>query len=185
VDFENNYHRLWRMEEWRAVKDRVGMYEISSEGLVRSLVRKGCRKIRFLKLYKNWRGYWKVGLSESIWGAVRIDCFVHRLVAEAFITNPESKPQVNHIDGDKDNNRATNLEWVSNRENFDHAVAAGLRRYARGGDCGSALLSAVDVTNIRSMLLTRSCTSIAREVGVSRAAISDIKWGRTWKHLSL
>ncbi len=78
-------------------------------------------------ILKNWltkKGYEKVQLS-TITGKKRTP-FVHRLVALAFIPNPENKPQVNHIDGDKRNNQVINLEWVTNQENHNHKLKMGL-----------------------------------------------------------
>lgn len=59
-------------------------------------------------------------------GGVKYSRSVHRMVAEAFIPNPDGKPEVNHIDGNRLNNYLTNLEWVTKQENMDHAVTTGL-----------------------------------------------------------
>jgi hypothetical protein len=75
--------------------------------------------------------------------------FVHRLVAKYFIPNPENLPQVNHMDGDKLNNRADNLEWVTNQENRDHAVANNLHHTGPKTEMGRLVLSKID--EIRDM----------------------------------
>ena len=74
-----------------------------------------------LKSSPNKKGYPAIKLPIGVFR-------IHRLVAEAFVPNPNNLPQVNHIDGDKLNNAPSNLEWVSNRDNMTHAMKNGLRR---------------------------------------------------------
>ena len=83
---------------------------------------------KVLKGYPNTKGYLLVDLRPK--RAIKI----HRLVACAFIDNPFNKPQVNHIDGNKNNNHCNNLEWVTNSENQIHANKIGLRKPAKGED---------------------------------------------------
>ena len=105
-------------ESWKSIKDWEGLYEVSNTGLVRTLqLRKG-----ILKPSITPDGYLRVGLHDRKLKRRKTAC-VHRLVAEAFL--PEwitgQKIEVNHIDGNKLNNSADNLEWVTHSENLLHA----------------------------------------------------------------
>lgn len=111
-------------EIWKPVKDFEGLYEVSNMGNVRSLNYRCTGEIKILKPGKDKRGYLKVNLYKSSkYSSKR----VHRLVATAFIPNLDNKTQVNHIDGNKQNNTVSNLEWCTNSENMQHAWRTGLR----------------------------------------------------------
>ena len=113
-------------EVWKPIEGYEGLYEVSDKGNVRSLDRyvyTGAagmvrRKGVFMKQQTNKKGYKTVMLHDS--SRVR-STTVHRLVAEAFIPNPDNKSQVNHIDTDKTNNSVSNLEWNTQEENMAHA----------------------------------------------------------------
>lgn len=107
------------MEEWRKV---VGYdnYEVSNFGEVRN------QKGEILKTFKNNSGYYCLQLYKDRKGK---GFLVHRLVASAFIENPDSLPTVNHIDGIKENNSVSNLEWNSYSQNLLHARRTGLNIY--------------------------------------------------------
>lgn len=110
-------------EIWRDVKGYEGLYKVSSEGRVKSLERKDClgRTIqeRILKPVVRNDGYVGVNLYS---GGKSKTLKVHRLVCEAFHDNPENKPCVNHIDENKTNNAASNLEWCTYEENNNHGT---------------------------------------------------------------
>ncbi len=116
------------MENWKSIKGYEGLYEISDHGRVKSLDARCYGKIKVNKKDKD--GYDKVWLSKN---SKKKPYFVHRLVAIHFIDNPENKPIVNHIDGVKDNNHVSNLEWATRSENDIHAFKLGLRRVSDGG----------------------------------------------------
>jgi len=104
--------------------------------------------------------------------------FVHRVVAQLYVPNPENKPQVNHKDGNKLNNRADNLEWVTNQENRDHAIKNGL--HLQGDKCSWTKLSQSDVDFIRSNTeLSRN--ELSKMFGVSPSYISAIKLNKKRK----
>ncbi len=117
--------------DWKQINGYEGIYEVSNTGLVRGIDRvvdlangkKRAVKGREIKSRLNNYGYVEVRLSKN---GVAKTHFVHRLVATAFIPNPENFPQVNHLSGEKLDNRVENLEWTDARGNALHAYRNGL-----------------------------------------------------------
>ena len=79
---------------------------------------------------------------------------IHRLVGKYYVSNPYNKPQINHLDGNKLNNHYTNLEWATDKENNDHALALGLRTIVMGENHLKSKLTSIQVSEIRNSLLT-------------------------------
>ena len=110
-------------------------------------------------------------------------CTAHRLVAKAFIPNPENKPQVNHIDGDKTNNNVSNLEWVTNAENQRHSTEV-LGNF-RGEKCHTAILKEHQVLEIMQMLRDgKRNLDIAAAFNVGSHMIKQIRRGKAWTYLT-
>ena len=109
------------MEVWKPVKGYEGYLAVSNMGRVKSFLR--TPEGHILKTQADHKGYLRLRYTVDRQKV----CFkVHRLVAEHFVDNAENKPQVNHKDGDKRNNRADNLEWSTGSENASHAISSGL-----------------------------------------------------------
>ena len=126
------------MEQWKdivivkgeQVFDYTGMYQVSTKGNVRSLNYHSTGQVKELQQVKTKNGYLQVTLSKDN-KATKFS--VHRLVATAFIPNPDNKPTVNHIDEDKTNNYVENLEWATNGEQVHHGTGTERRSKTQKG----------------------------------------------------
>lgn len=108
------------MEIWKPITGTKGLIEVSNMGRVRSLLR-GTPTI--LKTQTDNKGYHRIRVTIE---QEKMSYKVHREVARAFIANPGNLPQVNHKDGNKNNNSVDNQEWITNRDNAHHAIENGL-----------------------------------------------------------
>lgn len=128
---------------------------------------------RLVKPQKNGKGYLRVSIGKKM-------MFVHRLVAQQYIPNPENKLQVNHKDGNKLNNCVDNLEWVTNQENRNHAIKNNL--HFCGDKCSWSKLTSQDVIFIRNDN-SHNITELSKMFNVTRSTIRNVKTGKSWKQL--
>ena len=156
---------------WRDVEGFEGLYRVSNEGVLISTPQLGV-KGRVKKRSKMSNGYEKYYLYKN---GKETQMSVHRLLAKHFIPNPENKPCVNHIDGNPMNNSLENLEWVTYKENAQHAIRTGLVTNI-GENHTKATLTDQDVREIRD--LNRHKVYNHREIGelygVPRGTITTI-----------
>lgn len=158
--------QLWKQTKYKN-------YLVSNDGLVYS-------KLNDCILAQQKERYARVSIYDN---GICITQLVHRLVAEAFIEKPDGREAVNHIDGNRLNNCVSNLEWCTPQENKTHAVANGL--VANGERINTARLTEEQAKQALLLLSENvSSAEIGRLFNVTRATISKLKKGITWKHLS-
>lgn len=174
------------------------LYSVSNDGRIYSHITK-----KYLKQCADKDGYMTVCLIKN---NKRKTSKVHRMVAEAFIENPESKPQVNHKKGDKSKNDYQSLEWSTAKENVQHAFDNGLNKVGKkskrlaserckkiftgrkdtvGSMNGRAKLTEKDIPIIRQRISDgENMSKISRDYDVSANCIYEIKIGKRWSHVT-
>ena len=155
----------------RQIKDNPD-YLISVDGKVFSLKTMG-----YLKMHYNASNYLRVHIKNKFY-------FVHRLVAQAYLPNPENKPQVNHIDGDKTNNMLCNLEWVTHQENINHACENNFRKISETSRASGRWLAANYQYAAEKKIILNEETGIFYEGGQEVADLIGLDKRKVWRMLS-
>jgi len=161
-------------EIWVLINTIRGRYEISNRGRLRKYVAKYKNPI-LLKGGLGSQGYWTYNL-------VARRELAHRIIAKAFIPNPNNLPFINHKDGNKLNNSIANLEWCTPRENIAHAAKTGLMKWRRGVDTYKAKLNNKQVLEIYNSL--EKTAILSTRYNIDKSVIFDIKSGNSWKHIT-
>ena len=186
------------MEKWKDVKEYEGFYEVSNLGRIRrkdGKVKSGIKnndlrfiKGKMLKQHLKRNGYLTVDLSKQ--NKVKT-ISVHRIVATAFLEPIEGKDQVNHINGNKTDNRIENLEWVTSSENRIHAFKTGLQENANKKKvrCNQLNMvfdssySAAEYINDKYFKNTKQVKNVAAKIRAAALGIQKIAYGFTWNYI--
>lgn len=167
-------------EIWRDIAGYEGLYQVSNFGRIKSFSRNKSKILSNRKAPTSI--YARIILSKN---GITKTLSIHRLVAEAFIPNPENKPQVNHIDGNKFNNHVENLEWATASENTQHAFNTGLATALRGSQNGAAKLTAEQIAEIRASYIPYDenfgVNALSRKFKVGSSTVSRIVKYETYK----
>lgn len=164
-------------EIWKDIEGYEAIYLVSNMGRVKRILHRKNPTNTIINASLNATGYHKIALTLNGKGYCKI---LSRLVAVAFIPNPENKPQVNHLKG-KNDNRAESLEWNTSKENINHAWKTGLSTPRNGILNGSSVLTEKEVLEIRESLLTP--LEISLRYNIKREQIYKILKRERWKHI--
>ena len=151
------------MEEWRDIKGYEGKYMVSNLGRVKSLNYRRTGKEKIMEGVDNGKGYlyvalWKDGKYKS--------CRINRLVAQAFLENPQNLPEVNHKNEDKTDNRVENLEWCSRQYNIEYSKAKAV----------------IGINKVSGLILEfPSASEASRQMGISQGSITMCCQGKGYK----
>jgi len=166
-------------EIWIEIEGYEKNYEVSNLGNIR---RKYSKKTKSLQKKNRDKKDYYTGVclyqNEKIENKL-----VHRLVAQAFIPNPENKPCVNHINSIKHDNRVENLEWCTSRENKIHSIDSGTTKN-KGIDNGFSKITDIIVLDIRKHK-EKPLSFFSKKYNINKSTVWLVKKGKTWKHLPL
>lgn len=171
-------------EIWKDIPEFEGLYQVSNLGRVKSLKRtiitsngkKVTYKPKYLSILEHYKGYLYTRIQYK---NNQKSFYIHRLVAQAFIPNPNNLPEVNHIDGDKTNNCVENLEWCNDTENKEHAKNNNL--LAVGKNC-CRKMTKEDVINVRS-IKDKTIKELAKMYDISITSMSNIINYKSYKNI--
>lgn len=171
--------KLVESEIWCPIDGYEGRYEVSSNGRVRSMPRIIVQKDRSIyPCERRWKGKILQGDEKKDGGYPRVvlykngqrhRVFIHRLVCQAFLPNPDNKPFVNHIDGNPNNNCVANLEWCTHKENVRHAIEV------LGHDFSE--YTSKKIRCIETGKVYKSMTEASRQTGVNLGKICMVARG--------
>lgn len=168
------------MEEWRSING-FDHYIVSNMGNVKNVITGNIIGKKTSNKYQ----YKRIKLSQD---GKKLFIDVHRLVAETFIPNPEKLEVVNHINGDKSDNRVENLEWCTRSYNQLHAYKTGLQKVRTGEQVGSSKLTKENVQYIKSHYKKYdkefNAYALARKFGVTNSTIFKCLKGENWKEVT-
>lgn len=161
-------------EIWKDIFGYEGLYQASTFGRIKSLARSGTYERILIPVIDN-HGYYHITLSKN--GIVQ-RFFIHQLIAKTFIPNSLNLPQVNHKDGNKQNNKAENLEWCTLQENITHSIETGLKPDDKGCNSCHSKFTEDEIKWIRKNYIPKDkeygCKALAKKFKVGKATISDI-----------
>ena len=187
INIKDKKEKINMKEKWKIIEG-FPKYLISNKGRIKIL-----STLEDKKVFVKDDGY----IATTLGNGKQSYKYVHRLVAEAFIKNKHNKPQVNHINGIKGDNRAENLEWVTPAENIRHAIDTGLlkykkkekeiknSRYSLGEEANVSKLTPEEVIEIRVLWEYREYkqTELADMFNVDPRTINHVITRRQWKHI--
>lgn len=165
-------HESKKEEEWEQVAEFPD-YSVSSFGTVKNKYGKTMHPT------SNGRGYYSICFGKAVKGN-NTRRYIHRIVAQAFIENPNAYKEVNHKDSCRHNNHVDNLEWVSRKMNLEHAKLYGNQKPIPR----KLTAEMAGVIRKEAELAELPQTAIAAKFGVAQTTVWDIKTKRTWAHLA-
>ena len=177
------------IEIWKLIQGYEGLYEVSNIGRVKSFQKNNSNKSKtdftIINPFIQKKGYFRISLSKN---SCRKKYLIHRLVAQAFIPNPNNLPQVNHKNNDKSNNKIENLEWMTNLDNTKHAWKNGFKNrdcYPRGEKHYLTKLNNEIVKEIKQNYIPYKFgpAKLSEKYKIKKGCIKNIIYGKSWKHV--